>query len=243
MRFKGKTVVVTGGTRGIGNALVKKFVKEGANVVINYLSNDDKANKLIKDLEQYKDNVVLYKCSVTDYDEVKKMISFACETFGDVHILVNNAGIEKSKLLMHCLPEEWNEVIDTNLTGTFNCCKSVLSRMISNKYGRIINISSVAGARANPGQGSYSASKAAIDALTRVLAKEVASFGITVNSVAPGFVATEMTTEFESKYSKTIPLKRFGTTEEIADFVAFVASEEASYQTGQVFAIDGGLLA
>lgn len=239
--FKNKVVIVTGGTKGIGKCLVKKFLEQGAKVITNYAHNELDAENMKESLKEYGDRFSIYKASVTNPLDVQKMVEDIIQKYRKIDILVNNAGVEVSKLLMQITTEEWSRVIDTNLTGTFICSKTVLPKMISKKYGRIINISSVAGNNGNVGQAAYSASKAGINALTKVLAKESARFGITVNAVAPGFIKTDMAVGFESEYKDRIPLKRFGDISEVANLVLYLASDDTAYITGSISVIDGGL--
>lgn len=243
MKFKDRTVIITGGSRGIGKELAGTFLKEGANLVISYLSNEQAAADTLEELKTISENVILVKADVTDFGQVKQMVKTAIAQFGKIDILINNAGIEISKLLMMSETDDYCQVIETNLIGTINCCRGVLSKMVVHKYGKIINISSAAALRGNPGQSFYAASKAGVNAFTRVIAKEYAKYGITINAVAPGFIETEMTADYEGEYAKIIPIQRFGKTNEVAGLVSYLASDEADYCTGQVYIIDGGLLA
>lgn len=243
MKFKDKTVIVTGGSRGIGKEIAENFLKEGANLVVNYRSDEQAANDTLEKLKTVSENVFLFKADISDFNQVKQLAKLTIERFGKIDILINNAGIEISKLLMMSETDDYRQVIETNLIGTINCCRSVLSNMVAHKYGRIVNISSAAAFRGNPGQSYYAASKAGINSFTQVIAKEYARFGITVNAVAPGFIKTEMAEEFEADFISSIPLKRFGNPEDVVSLVTYLASDEASYCTGQVYTVDGGLLA
>lgn len=243
MKFKDRTAIITGGSRGIGKEIAGALLKEGANLVVSYRSNEEAAAIALEEFKTISPNVILCQADVTDLNQVKQMIKTAIAQFGKIDILINNAGIEISKLLMLSRPEDYRQVIETNLIGTINCCYCTLSNMVTHKFGRIINISSAAADRGNPGQSYYAASKAGINGFTRVIAKEYAKYGVTVNAVAPGFIKTEMTEGYESDFAAAIPLKRFGEPKEVAGLVSYLASDEAGYCTGQVYIVDGGLLA
>lgn len=235
-----KTILVTGGSRGIGRAIVEKFAKEGYNVVLNYNKSEYAALDIAK---QYK-NVEIFKANVSNPKDVEAMVNFAEEKFKKIDVLVNNAGISSSSLLQDLSLEEWNNLFEVNVTGTFLVTKNVLPNMISNKLGKIINISSVWGLVGASMEVAYSASKAAIIGFTKALAKEVGPSGITVNAIAPGIVMTDMVSnltldEFE-EIRKDIPLERIGETSDISNTAFFLASEEANYITGQVISPNGG---
>lgn len=235
-----KTVIVTGGSRGIGRAIAEKFAKENYNVILNYNKSEYAALDIAK---QYK-NVEIFKANVSNPKDVEAMINFAIEKHERVDILVNNAGISSSCLLQEMSLEEWNNLFEVNVTGTFLTTKNVLPYMISQKSGKIINISSVWGLVGASMEVAYSASKAAIIGFTKALAKEVGPSGITVNAIAPGIVMTDMVSnltvnEFE-EIRNEIPLERIGETSDIANAVFFLASDEASYITGQVLSPNGG---
>lgn len=235
-----KTILVTGGSRGIGRAIVEKFAKEGYNVVLNYNKSEYVALDIAK---QYK-NVEIFKANVSNPKDVEAMVNFAEEKFKKIDVLVNNAGISSSSLLQDLSLEEWNNLFEVNVTGTFLVTKNVLPNMISNKSGKIINISSVWGLVGASMEVAYSASKAAIIGFTKALAKEVGPSGITVNAIAPGIVMTDMVSnltldEFE-EIRKDIPLERIGETSDISNTAFFLASEEANYITGQVISPNGG---
>ena len=235
-----KTILVTGGSRGIGRAIVEKFAKEGYNVVLNYNKSEYAALDIAK---QYK-NVEIFKANVSNPKDVEAMVNFAEEKFKKIDVLVNNAGISSSSLLQDLSLEEWNNLFEVNVTGTFLVTKNILPNMISNKSGKIINISSVWGLVGASMEVAYSASKAAIIGFTKALAKEVGPSGITVNAIAPGIVMTDMVSnltldEFE-EIRKDIPLERIGETSDISNTAFFLASEEANYITGQVISPNGG---
>lgn len=235
-----KTILVTGGSRGIGRAIVEKFAKEGYNVVLNYNKSEYAALDIAK---QYK-NVEIFKANVSNPKDVEAIVNFAEEKFKKIDVLVNNAGISSSSLLQDLSLEEWNNLFEVNVTGTFLVTKNVLPNMISNKSGKIINISSVWGLVGASMEVAYSASKAAIIGFTKALAKEVGPSGITVNAIAPGIVMTDMVSnltldEFE-EIRKDIPLERIGETSDISNTAFFLASEEANYITGQVISPNGG---
>lgn len=241
--LKGKVAVVTGGTRGIGRAVCELFSQNCANVAFIYSSNDNKALQLCKDLDRYKTKVRYYKCNIASYEEVKDVFKEIISDFGTIDILVNNAGITKDKLMLSMKPEDFESVVDVNLKGSFNTIKQVYPVMMRKKYGKIINISSVAGITGNAGQTNYSSSKAGLIGLTKSVAKELASRNICCNAIAPGFVSTDMTVDFEQdkKFSEIIPMKRFAQPEEIASLILFLASDNSNYITGEVIRIDGGL--
>ncbi|NLN55341.1 MAG: 3-oxoacyl-[acyl-carrier-protein] reductase [Clostridiales bacterium] len=245
MNLKGKTAVVTGGSRGIGKAICIELAKAGANVAFLYAGNTEKANETLSEMQEINksEKFKAYKCPVNDPDEVKKAFAAIISEFVSIDILINNAGITRDKLAVMMSPEEFAEVIDVNLKGTFNCIRQTLPVMLKNKSGKIINISSVSGLTGNPGQANYSASKAALIGLTKTIAKEYASKGITCNAVCPGFVETDMTNSFSDneKILQSIPLKRFAKPAEIARLAVFLSSSDSNYITGEVIRIDGGL--
>ncbi len=245
INFKGKSVLVTGGSRGIGRAMALKFAEYGANVCINYLSNDEKAEAVVDELKKCNVSAFSQKGSAASLPFVKEMIAKVKSEFGGIDVLVNNAGITKDGFLMTMKEEQWDTVVDTNLKSVFNCCKMAIPCMINNKAGKIINISSVSGLYGTVSQTNYSATKAAIIGLTKSLAREVARYNIQVNAVAPGFIETDMVSSIpahiKDEYIKRIPTKRWGKAEEVAEVVAFLASSAGDYITGQTIVIDGGM--
>ena len=243
--LSGKVAVVTGASRGIGRAVAVKLASEGAAVVINYNGSKDRAEEVKKEIEEAGGKAEIRQCNVSDYATCEEMFKEIIAELGSVDILVNNAGITKDGLLMKMSEEDYDAVLGTNLKGTFNCIRFVARQMIKQRSGRIINMASVSGVLGNAGQANYSASKAGVIGLTKSAARELASRGITVNAVAPGFINTEMTEVLSDKVKEgavaQIPLGRFGETEDISNAVAFLASDEARYITGQVLNVDGGM--
>lgn len=240
--LSGKTAVVTGGSRGIGKAICLQFAKNGADIAFLYAGNTAKAEETQQELEQLGVKAKAYQCNVADADAVAAVVKEIVRDFGGIHILVNNAGITRDKLVPMMRTADFDAVIDTNLKGTFYMIKAVYPLFLKQKSGKIINISSVSGLMGNPGQANYAASKAGVIGLTKSVAKELASRGISCNAIAPGFIATEMTENLENHaLQEAIPLKRFGRAEEVADLAVFLASAQADYITGEVIRIDGGL--
>lgn len=244
--LKNKCAIVTGASRGIGKAIAKKLASLGANIVLNYRSNEDEALKVEQELLDMGVEVFLYRCDISDSKAVEKMIKAAKEKFGAIDIMINNAGINKDSLILRMKDEDFDSVIDVNLKGVFNCLRGITPVMIRQKFGKIVNLSSVIGIIGNAGQVNYAASKAGVIGMTKSLAKEIGSRGITVNAVAPGFITTDMTESLTEKVKeeakKNIPLKRLGKPEDVANIVAFLVSEDASYITGQVINVDGGMV-
>ena len=245
MNFTGKTAVVTGGSRGLGRAVCLELAAGGANVVLCYAGNENAANETAAACEALGAKVLAVRCDVADSAQVKALMDEALKVFGRIDILVNNAGITRDGLLMMMKETDFDDVINTHLKGAFLCMKAVARQMIKQRYGRIVNLSSVVGLRGNAGQVNYAASKAGVIGMTKSLAKELASRGVTVNAVAPGFMETDMTAAMpEAAKTATlaaIPMGRMGAAEDVAKAVAFLASEEAGYITGQVVAVDGGM--
>ena len=240
--LKGKTAVVTGGSRGIGKAICLKFAENGADIAFLYAGNTVKAEETVKELEGLGVKAKAYQCNVADADAVAAVIKEIVKDFGGIQILVNNAGITKDKLVPMMKAADFDAVIDTNLKGAFYMIKGVYPLFLKQKGGKIINIRSVSGLTGNPGQANYSASKAGVIGLTKSVAKELASRGVCCNAIAPGFIATEMTQALENDTLKdAIPMKRFGEAEEVAKLALFLASEHSDYITGEVIRIDGGL--
>ena len=245
MNFTGKTAVVTGGSRGLGRAVCLELAAGGANVVLCYAGNENAANETAAACEALGAKVLAVRCDVADSAQVKALMDEALKAFGRIDILVNNAGISRDGLLMMMKETDFDDVINTNLKGAFLCMKAVARTMMKQRYGRIVNLSSVVGLRGNAGQVNYAASKAGVIGMTKSLAKELASRGVTVNAVAPGFMETDMTAAMpEAAKTATltaIPMGRMGAAEDVAKAVAFLASKEAGYITGQVLAVDGGM--
>jgi 3-oxoacyl-[acyl-carrier protein] reductase len=243
--LENRVAVVTGGSRGIGRAVALELAKRGAAVVINYNKSPESAEKVVEQIKADGRRAAAYQADVSNFNQAAALIKFAVDTFGDLQILVNNAGITKDTLIMMMSEEDWDAVINTNLKSTFNCSKAAVRHMMRKRYGRIINMASVAGQMGNAGQTNYSASKAGQIGFTKALAREVASRNITVNAIAPGFVDTEILNSVPAEMleaaMKFVPLGRKGQPEEIAYAVAFLASDQAAYITGQVLGVDGGM--
>lgn len=241
----GKNAVVTGASRGIGKAIALKLASLGANVAVVYAGNAEKAAETVAEIEAMNVKAKSYACNVSDFEETKNLVASVIEEFGGIDILVNNAGVTKDALVLSMKEEDFDKVINVNLKGTFNMVKNVYSHMMKKRRGRIINISSIVGLNGNAGQANYAASKAGVIGMTKSLAKELAVRGVTVNAVAPGFIATDMTDAMPEKAKEAvlsaIPMKRVGEGEDIANAVAFLASDEASYITGEVIRVDGGM--
>ena len=243
--LKGKVAVVTGASRGIGKAIAKKLAERGATVIINFNGSEAKAQEVMDEIKEMGGNAEIVQCNVADFAACEAFLKEVVDKFGRIDILVNNAGITKDGLLMRMSEEDFGKVIDINLKGTFNCMRFVSRQMMKQKSGRIINMSSVVGVCGNAGQVNYAASKAGVIGMTKSAAKELASRGITVNAIAPGFIETDMTNVLSDKVKeesvKQIPMGCFGQAEDIAAAVAFLASDEARYITGQVLHVDGGM--
>jgi 3-oxoacyl-[acyl-carrier protein] reductase len=242
----GRAALVTGGSRGIGRAIVLRLARQGADVAFSYRGNAEAAASAVAEVEALGRRALAIQADAKSAEGAEAMVKEALAAFGKIDILVNNAGITRDNLIMRMGGDEWTDVIDTNLSGAFYALKAVTRPMLKARGGRIINITSVSGQAGQTGQANYSAAKAGLIGLTKAAARELASRGITVNAVAPGFVLTELTQDLpdalKAQITERTPLGRFGTTDEIANAVAFLASDEAAYITGQVLAVDGGLV-
>ena len=241
-----KCALITGATRGIGKQIAITLAKQGYNIALNYRKENEELENTKKEIEEIGVQVLAVKGDVANFEECENFVKQVIERFGQIDVLVNNAGITKDMLLMRMKKEDFEQVIDTNLVGTFNVTKNVVPYMMKARSGRIINISSVVGISGNAGQTNYSASKAGIIGFSKSLAKEIASRNILVNAVAPGFIETNMTDvlkdDVKQEIAKNIPLKRMGTAQDVANVVKFLASDDSSYITGQVINVDGGML-
>ncbi len=246
MDLKGKVAVVTGASRGIGKAVAFKLASFGANIAMNYAGNEQAALETKSEIEALGVKVLCEKVDVSDFDQVKGFMDSVAKEFGSIDILVNNAGITKDTLLMKMKEDDWDRVIDVNLKGVFNCTKSVTRQMMKQRSGRIINMTSIVGITGNAGQGNYCAAKAGVIGLTKATARELASRNINVNAIAPGFIATDMTDvlkdDIKDAMLSKIPLGKFGQAEDVANAVAFLASDMSAYITGQVINVDGGFV-
>lgn len=245
MSLTGKTAIVTGGSRGIGRAVCLELARRGCNIVLSFAGNTAAADQTVSDCQALGVQALAVQGNVADADAVKALFDAALEKFGAIDILVNNAGITRDNLLMLLKEEDFDAVVDTNLKGAFLCMKAAVRPMMKQRRGRIISLSSVVGLRGNAGQVNYAASKAGVIGMTKSLAKELATRGVTVNAVAPGFIATDMTAAMTDAAKEAtlaaIPMSRLGAPEDVARAVAFLASDEAAYITGQVLAVDGGM--
>ncbi|HDJ3332478.1 TPA: 3-oxoacyl-[acyl-carrier-protein] reductase [Staphylococcus aureus] len=240
-----KSALVTGASRGIGRSIALQLAEEGYNVAVNYAGSKEKAEAVVEEIKAKGVDSFAIQANVADADEVKAMIKEVVSQFGSLDVLVNNAGIARDNLLMRMKEQEWDDVIDTNLKGVFNCIQKATPQMLRQRSGAIINLSSVVGAVGNPGQANYVATKAGVIGLTKSAARELASRGITVNAVAPGFIVSDMTDalsdELKEQMLTQIPLARFGQDTDIANTVAFLASDKAKYITGQTIHVNGGM--
>jgi 3-oxoacyl-[acyl-carrier protein] reductase len=245
MPLNGRVAIVTGGSRGIGRAICTEFARQGAQVVVNYVSNEAMAEKAVQEIRMDGGQAVRFQADVGDFRQAGALVDFAIQEYGDLHILVNNAGITHDTLIMTMAEADWDTVIRTNLKSTFNCSKAAVRHMMRKRFGRIINITSVAGQMGNPGQTNYSASKAGQIGFTKALAREVAPRQITVNAIAAGYIDTEIWSSVPQANREAvlamIPLGRKGRPEEIAAAAVFLASDQAAYITGHVLTVDGGM--
>ncbi|MDD3839647.1 MAG: 3-oxoacyl-[acyl-carrier-protein] reductase [Clostridia bacterium] len=246
MDLSHKVAVVTGGSRGIGEAIATKLASLNASVVINYNKNKDKAQQVLEKIISKGGEASIYKADVSSIDEVESLFDFCTKKYGSVDILINNAGLTRDALLIRMKQKDWNDVLNINLTGTYNCTKVCSRQMIKKRYGKIINVTSVVAIAGNAGQSNYAAAKSGIIGFTKSIARELASRKINVNAVAPGFIETDMTAALSDSVKKEIlkdiPLKRYGMPEDVAEVVAFLASESSSYITGQIINVDGGMI-
>lgn len=245
MVLNGRIAIVTGASRGIGRAIALALAKKGAGVVVNYVTNAGAAAETAQEIRDIGGRVMTFQANVAEPTEASTLVKAANAEFGRIDILVNNAGITRDNLILRMKDDDWDEVLGVSLKGAFNCTRAVARGMLKNHYGRIINISSVVGLIGNSGQANYCAAKAGLIGFTKAMAKELGSRNITVNAVAPGFIETEMTDELPENVKETmlsqIPLKRFGGPEDVAELVAFLASDAAGYISGQTIAVDGGM--
>ncbi len=244
--LENKVVLITGASRGIGKAIAQHCVNQGAKVAFTYLSSDEKANALAKELSGNGGEAVGFKSNAADFDAAQKLVDDVIEKFGTIDVLVNNAGITRDTLLMRMSEEQWDDVINTNLKSAFNLTKAVQRPMLKARKGSIINMSSVVGVSGNAGQANYAASKAGMIGFTKSVAQELGSRNIRCNAIAPGFIETEMTAALDEKvvqeWRNSIPLKRGGSTDDVANTVVFLASEMSAYITGQTINVCGGML-
>lgn len=246
MELKGQTAIITGAGRGIGKVIAVKLAMMGANVVINDIPTSIEADTTVDEIISNGGSAIAIKGDVRNQEDVNTLVNEAIEKFGSVDILINNAGITRDTLLMKMTEKDWDDVLDINLKGSFNCIKAVTRIMMKQRSGKIVNVASVVGVMGNAGQANYSASKAGLIGLTKSVAKELAPRNINCNAIAPGFIKSDMTDKLsenvKEQYLNNIPLKRFGTPDDVAEVVAFLASDKSKYITGQVLHIDGGLV-
>ncbi|NLY76644.1 MAG: 3-oxoacyl-[acyl-carrier-protein] reductase [Tissierellia bacterium] len=246
MDLSGKIALVTGGSRGIGREIAIELAKHGASIAISYVSNEEKAIEVIESIQEYSVKAMCVKADVSREEEVERLVDTVKKQLGPIDILVNNAGINMDALLIRMKTQEWDQVIDTNLKGTYLCTRLVAKDMLKKRYGKIINITSVAGVAGNIGQSNYSASKAGIIGFTKAVAKELASRNINVNAIAPGLIETDMAQalkeEIRESLIKSVPMGRLGSPKDIANIVVFLASDKSDYITGQTINVDGGMI-
>ncbi len=244
-RFQDKIAIVTGSAMGIGSVIAKHFGNEGAKVVISDVLEESAAAPLLEEISMAGSEAIFVRCNVANRDDVEHLVAETLDRYGRLDILVNNAGITRDTLVIRMSDEDWQAVIDVNLKGAFFCSRAAAKVMMRQRYGRIVNISSVVGLMGNAGQANYAASKAGLIGLTKSLAKELAPRGVTVNAVAPGFIQTKMTEKLpdnvREEYLRFIPMKDFGQPQDVANVVAFLASDDARYVTGEVIRVDGGM--
>ena len=245
--LEGQVALVTGSSRGIGAAIARRMAEAGASVALNYNASIDAAKEVQKSIDSVGGNTMLTAGDVSDESQAEQIIKAVVSEFGRIDILINNAGIHRDRLLLRMKTSDFDEVLQVNLRGAFLCTRFVMPHLIRQHYGRVINISSVVGLTGNPGQANYAAAKAGLIGFTKAVAREVASRNVTVNAVAPGYIATgmveDLSEEQRSQILERIPMGRFGTTEDVAETILFVSSKGAGYLTGQVFTVDGGLIA
>ncbi|MCI8667935.1 MAG: 3-oxoacyl-[acyl-carrier-protein] reductase [Lachnospiraceae bacterium] len=241
----GKIAIVTGASRGIGRQIAKTLAEQGASVIVNYCGSQQSANETVEQITAFGGTAKAYQADVSDYTQAADMMNDVVKEYGRIDILINNAGITRDNLILKMNDEDFMKVINTNLTGTFNCVKHASKIMLKQKYGRIVNMASIVGIYGNAGQANYAASKAGVIGMTKSVAKELGSRNITVNAIAPGYIGTDMTDSLpdaaKEKITSAIAMKRMGTVEDVANLAAFLASDKASYITGQVIGVDGGM--
>lgn len=241
-----RVALVTGASRGIGRAVALQLAELGADVAVNYRANEEAAREVVERIRQMGRKAIAVQADVRDEQAVQNMVKRTIDELGDLHILVNNAGLTRDNVMMRMKEEDWDIVLDTNLKGAFFCIKAAQRQMIRNRYGRIVNITSIAGISGNAGQANYASAKAGLIGLTKSVAKELGSRNITCNAVAPGYIPTDLTADLPESFLeqalKLTPLGRFGTVEDVAKAVAFLASDAAAFITGQVLRVDGGMI-